>query len=147
MIPPTAQRRWPWYLLVASLAGNMLLIGAFTAHFFHPPPPPPGLSHGMKRLVERASDILPPADAQILRRAFDAERGALALMDDNQDAMRQRLRDAVRATPFDAEALRNALDAARTTDLELRRRVDSKVVEVLSQLSDEGRRRLADLGR
>ncbi|WP_207460128.1 periplasmic heavy metal sensor [Azospirillum sp. SYSU D00513] len=141
----TVQRRWPWYLLVASLAGNMLLGGVFAARFFHHPPPP-GPEHAVRRFVERASEALPPADSEILRQAFEAERGTLARMGGNMEELQRRLRTAAAAKPFDAEALNQAFETARTTDMELRRQLDAKVIEVLGRMSEEGRRRLVELG-
>ena len=141
---PTAQRRWPWYLLVASLAGNMLMGGVFAARFLHHPPPGP--EHAVRRFVERASDVLPPEDAEILRRALEAERETLVRMGGNMEELRRRLEAGVTASPFDPQAVSRAFEAARTTDAELRRRLDDKVVEVLSRMSEEGRRRLAEMG-
>lgn len=137
------QRRWPWYLLVASLAGNMLLGGAFAAMLLHPPPPPHhGPMRGFEAFVERASRRLPPDDAALLRQAFEAERPSLVRMEATMDELRRRLRAGILAQPFDPDALRRAFDEAHATEAELRQRFDVKAIETLSRMSAEGRRRL-----
>lgn len=143
-----APRRWPWYLLVGSLAVNMLLGGILAALALHllPPPPPPDPAQGMKAFIERAARDLSPADAEILRRSYEAERATLTRMHENMEAMRDQFRASMQAPAFDPEALRRSLEEAHATEAELRRRVDSRVIEVLVQLSPEGRRKLVEMG-
>ncbi|WP_188262040.1 periplasmic heavy metal sensor [Azospirillum tabaci] len=143
-----APRRWPWYLLVGSLAVNMLLGGILAAQALHlmPPPPPPDPGQGIARLVERAERELSPADATILRRGYEAERTTISRMRENMESMRRRLHDSMQAPAFDPEGLRHALEQAHATEAELRGRLDGRAIEVLSQLSPEGRRKLLELG-
>ncbi|AWJ85978.1 hypothetical protein TSH58p_20875 (plasmid) [Azospirillum sp. TSH58] len=143
-----APRRWPWYLLVGSLAVNMLLGGILAAQALHllPPPPPPDPGQGIARLVERAERELSPTDAAILRRGYEAERTAVDRMHENMESMRRQLRDSMQAPIFDPEGLRRALEQAHATEAELRSRLDSRAIEVLSQLSPEGRRKLLEMG-
>ncbi|QCO19094.1 periplasmic heavy metal sensor (plasmid) [Azospirillum brasilense] len=145
---PTAPRRWPWYLLIGSLGMNMLLGGILAAQALHlmPPPPPPDPGQGLERFVERAERELSPADAAVLRRGYEAERMAVERMHQNMEAMRRQLRDSMNAPTFDPDGLRRALDQAHATEADLRGRLDSRVIEVLSQLSPEGRRKLVEMG-
>ncbi|QCN99144.1 periplasmic heavy metal sensor (plasmid) [Azospirillum argentinense] len=145
---PTAPRRWPWYLLIGSLGMNMLLGGILAAQALHlmPPPPPPDPGQGLERFVERAERELSPADAAVLRRGYEAERMAVERMHQNMEAMRRQLRDSMSAPTFDPDGLRRALDQAHATEADLRGRLDSRVIEVLSQLSPEGRRKLVEMG-
>ncbi|MDQ2106616.1 periplasmic heavy metal sensor [Azospirillum isscasi] len=144
----TAPRRWPWYLLVGSLAVNMLLGGILAAQALHllPPPPPPEPGQGMERFIERAARELSPTDAEILRRGYEAERGTLDRIHENMEAMRGQLRTSMQAPAFDPEALRRAFEQAHATEAELRNRVDSRVIETLGRLSPEGRRKLVEMG-
>ncbi|MBK3778244.1 periplasmic heavy metal sensor [Azospirillum sp. YIM DDC1] len=145
---PATPRRWPWYLLVGSLAMNMLLGGILAAQALHlmPPPPPPDPGQGIARFVERAERGLSPADAAILRRGYEAERATVDRMRENMEAMRRQIRDSMKAPTFDPEGLRRALEQAHATEADLRGRMDSRVIEVLGQLSPEGRRKLLEMG-
>ncbi|QCO06859.1 periplasmic heavy metal sensor [Azospirillum argentinense] len=145
---PAAPRRWPWYLLIGSLAVNMLLGGILAAQALHlmPPPPPPDPGQGIARFVERAERSLSPADAAILRRGYEAERTAIESMHQNMEAMRHQIRESMKAPTFDPEGLRRAFEQAHATEAELRGRMDSRVIEVLGQLSPEGRRKLMEMG-
>lgn len=140
-----ARRRWPWFVLLASLAVNALLVGIFVAQVLDPPPPPHSLEYAVRRFVERAVGILPPGDARLLRSAFDGEREALARMDDNREVVRRRLEELIGSSDFNADELTRTFDAARAANAELKRRIDGTVVEVLSRMSPEGRRRLFDV--
>lgn len=140
-------RRWPWYLLVASLAGNMLLGGAFAAMLLRPPPPPPGGPvQGVEAFVERAARHLAPEDTALVRQAFEAERPSLVRMHDTMEELRRRLRAGTLAQPFDPDALRRAFDEAHAVEADLRRRLDARVIETLSRMSEDGRRRLVEMG-
>ncbi len=143
-----APRRWPWYLLVGSLAMNMLLGGILAAQALHllPPPPPPDPGQGIARFVERAEHGLSPADAAILRSGYEAERATVERMQENMDSMRRHLRDSMQAPSFDPDGLRRALEEAHATEAALRDRLDSRVIEVLGRLSPEGRRKLLEMG-
>ncbi|MBK3736885.1 periplasmic heavy metal sensor [Azospirillum brasilense] len=145
---PAAPRRWPWYLLVGSLGMNMLLGGILAAQALHlmPPPPPPDPGQGIARFVERAERALSPADAAILRRGYEAERTSIERMHQNMETMRHQIRESIKAPIFDPDGLRLSLEQAHATEAELRGRMDSRVIEVLGQLSPEGRRKLMDMG-
>ncbi|WP_454020641.1 periplasmic heavy metal sensor [Azospirillum sp. Marseille-Q6669] len=145
---PAAPRRWPWYLLVGSLGMNMLLGGILAAQALHlmPPPPPPDPGQGIARFVERAERALSPADAAILRRGYEAERTSIERMHQNMEAMRRQLHDSMQAPAFEPESLRRALEQAHAAEADLRGRLDNRAIEVLSQLSPEGRRKLLEMG-
>lgn len=148
MTPPRPrQRRWPWYLLVASLAGNMLLGGAMVAHIVHRPPPPGGPMRDIERFVDRATRELSPADGELLRKAFVEERPSLERMRDVIDGMRAALQAGLLAPRFDGDALLATFDKAHEEENEVRHRLDRKMVEVLSRMSDEGRHKLAEFGQ
>ncbi|WP_029009306.1 periplasmic heavy metal sensor [Azospirillum halopraeferens] len=146
MIRPTVRCRWPWYLLVASLGLNMFFGVVLAARAWHHRPPP-SPEHRFEQFIERASGVLGPADAELLREAFATERASLAAIHANIEVLRLKLRESLTADTFDADALARTFDRTRTMELDLRRRVDARVVETLNRLSDEGRHRLADLGR
>ncbi|MGQ9365011.1 periplasmic heavy metal sensor [Azospirillum sp. ST 5-10] len=143
----TVGRRWPWYLLIASLAANMLLIGIFVGQLMHwgpPPPPPPGPERRLAHFVDRVAEVLSPADASVLRETFEAKRSLLRQQEDNRDALRRAVERALSGDTYDAQALADAFARFHAADDELSRQVDAAVVDVLGRLSAEGRQTLAD---
>ncbi|MGF7175159.1 periplasmic heavy metal sensor [Azospirillum doebereinerae] len=146
MIPtatPTARRRWPWFLLVGSLAVNMLAGGFAVAHMLRPPPPPPG-PEAVAHFIDGVSKHLPAADAAILRNALDEARPLFARMDEKRAAFGPRLRAELAAKPFDQERLKALIDANRVEDERLRGEIDDRVVTTLGRLSPEARHRLSE---
>ncbi|CCD03535.1 periplasmic heavy metal sensor [Azospirillum baldaniorum] len=144
-----APRRWPWYLLVGSLAVNMLLGGILAAQALHlmAPSAPTRSRPGESRASSSGpSGALSPGDAAVLRRGYEAERTSIERMHQNMEAMRHQIRESIKAPTFDPEGLRRALEQAHATEAELRGRMDSRVIEVLGQLSPEGRRKLMEMG-
>lgn len=147
MTPPTlrpVRRGWPWYLLVGSLAVNMLAGGFVVAHFLRPPPPPPGPEHALNRFIERAAKDLPADDVTILRHAVNEARPIFVRMDANRDGFGPRLRAELTAQPFDAERIRALFAANRTADDNLRAEIEARAVDTLKRLSPEARLRLAE---
>lgn len=137
-------RRWPWYLLIASLATNMLLIGIFVGQvmFGHPPPPPPGPA-GLERFIDRVSERLSAADAAVLRDSFEEKRSLFDRLEDNRDSLRRGVDRALRSDPFDANGLTRTFDDFHRRENAISEEIDGAVVDVLSRLSAEGRRTLA----
>lgn len=138
------RRRWPWFLLVASLAMNMLAGGFAVAHMLRPPPPP-GPEHALARFIDHAARELPAADVAILRGALDGGKPLLARMHENRESFGPRLRAELSAEPFDAGRLNALFAANRAADDVARGQIEERVVETLKRLSPEGRRRLADI--
>lgn len=142
-----ADRRW---LLPASFALNVFLGVALAAHAFRPgfgPPPPPPKPD---KLMERIAETLPPADAAILRSAFEQQRSRLDRFRDHRDDFPDRIRAALQADHFDAETLRRLLAEGRIRRDEFETALETLLVDAASVMSPEGRRKLADwrpLGR
>lgn len=142
---PAIRRRWPWFLLVGSLALNMLAGGFVVAHAFRPPPPPPsGPEHLVERFVDDVSPRLSPADAAILRKAMDDARPLFVRMHISREEFAPRLRMALMAQPFDPAGLKALFGSIHASDAALRSEFETHVVDTLSRLSPEGRLRLAE---
>jgi uncharacterized membrane protein len=144
--------RWREVLLMASLCLNVAL-ATYVGVQWLAPPPPPGVGAGFgtgpgllpRRLIARAADRLPKADADLLWRAYHAkERDVVAAQTDFLLALGRAAR-AIAAPDPDAAALREAMIDAR----DKRRRVGELVVdtflEALPQMSAQGRRDLVSL--
>lgn len=141
---PSIRRRWPWFLLVGSLALNMLAGGFVVAHTFRPPPPPPGPEHVVERFVDEVSARLSPADAAILRKALDDARPLFVRFRAAREEVVPRLRTELMAEPFDPARLKVLFESIHTNDAALRKEFEARVADILSRLSPEGRLRLAE---
>ena len=135
-----ALTRW---LLPASFALNVFLGAALLVHALRPdfgpppPPPPPG------KLVEKIAATLPPADAEILRQAFATlpEREGRPR---GPEEFHRRLREALLAPNFDAEALRHSLAEGRAERDRFDLALEHALITAATAMSVEGRRKLAD---
>ena len=130
---PSIRRRWPWFLLVGSLALNMLSGGFVVAHAFRTPP-----------LVDEVSDRLSPADAAILCKALDDAQPLFVRIHAGREEFAPRLRTELTAEPFDSKRLTALFDNIHANDAALRREFEARVADTLSRLSPEGRLRLAE---
>lgn len=140
----TPGRRWSLVALVASLGFNLFLAGMILGRvgggpFFngHPPPPSPD------GFIERIADRLPPADAEIVRKAMSTHRES---MDQDMERRRRfgdRVRQALMAEPFDADALGTVIAEEDAAEQESRLRFTKSLVGIARALSPEGRRQLA----
>lgn len=142
MTPPI-RRRWPWFLLVGSLAVNMLAGGFAVAHMVRPPPPP-GPEGALNRFIDHVSKDLPPGDADVLRRALDEARPLFVRMHTIRDEFGPRLRAELIASPFDLDRIRALFESGRAADDALRVEIDGRAIEVIKRLSPEARLRLAE---
>jgi uncharacterized membrane protein len=138
--------RWRAGVLMASLCLNVALATYVGVQWLAPPPPGagPGIGSGMlpRRLVARAADRLPTADADLLWRAFRARERELAAAQADFLLTLGRASRAIAAADFDGAALHEAMIDAR----DKRRRVGELVVDTfldaLPQMSAQGRRDL-----
>lgn len=142
MTPPI-RRRWPWFLLVGSLAVNMLAGGFVVAHMIRPPPPP-GPEGALNRLIDHVSKDLPESDADVLRRALDEARPLFVRMHANHDEFGPRLRAELIASPFDLDRIRALFESVRAADDALRVEIDGRAIDAIKRLSPEARLRLAE---
>jgi Heavy-metal resistance len=86
---------------------------------------------------------LPPADAAILRRAFNAR---IAVIRDNQAQMAgfpDRVLAAVGAEPFRIDAVATALADGQTSRNVFEEAIAAAVLDAIGQMSPEGRHRIA----
>lgn len=141
---PSLRRRWPWFLLVGSLALNMLAGGFIVAHAFRPPPPPPGPERALEHFIDRAAEDLSPGDVAILRKALRDARPLFVRMHVSREEFAPRLRTELMADPFDPGRVKALFDSSHAIDESLRSDLESRVVDTLSRLSPEGRLRLAE---
>lgn len=139
--------------LLASVGLNLFLLGTMVPRWLGPKPPPgnkivmmgPDGPGGPLFAMHRMMDDLPEADAKILREHFGSDMEKLAEKAKTFRDRIDRLRDLMRAEPFDAAALRTELESAAADRLTMEKAQTDRIIEVLGKLSPEGRRRLADM--
>jgi len=142
--------------LLASVGLNLFLLGTMVPRWLGPKPPHgdkmvmmgpdgPGGPGGPLFAMHRMMDDLPEADAKILKEHFGSDMEKLMEKAKSFRGRIDRLRDLMRADPFDAAALRAELDSVAADRLTMENAQTDRIIEVLGKLSPEGRRRLADM--
>jgi uncharacterized membrane protein len=140
--PPAGQ--WSRRILLASLALNLFFLGTWAAltwrHYSqhqHGPWTP-------AVRIERMAAALPPGDAEKLRAELRAHTGDIEAATAAFRAAQRHMRDALRAEPFNADALRAAMADARTARDKLDEALQNVVAAASAGMTPEGRRKLAD---
>lgn len=142
--------------LLASVGLNLFLLGTMVPRWLGPKPPfgdkmvmmgpdGPGGPGGPLFAMHRMMDDLPEADAKILKEHFGSD---MEKMMDKAKLFRDRidrLRDLMRADPFDPVALRTELESTAADRQTMEKAQTDRIIEVLGKLSPEGRRRLAEM--
>jgi len=145
---PATDRSSRW-LLLFSLALNLFFIGIGGALLLQgggavSNPPATAIDRSVATRIARIAATLPPADADRLRAAYRANRDGI----DGTRAAYRRMQDAVRAAlraePFDVEALRAAMANLRTARQVFDRRLQDFFAVVASDMTPAGRQKLAD---
>ena len=138
--------RW---LLLTSLALNLFFVGvggALLLQSYAPDPavPPAGSERSMAGRIERIAVTLPREDADRLRAAYQASRdeidGTRGAYRDRQEAMRV----ALRAEPFNSDALKAAMSEMRNARQTFDRRIHEFFAQQAAEMSPTGRQKLAD---
>ena len=131
-------------IILGSLALNLFFIGAWAAfawrHYAwerHRPWSP-------ATRIERLAAALPAGDADKLRSEFRARQGNIEAAIASYRQAQHAMREALRAEPFNAEALRAAMAAARDARGKLDETLQDVIATAGAAMTSEGRRSLAD---
>jgi uncharacterized membrane protein len=142
--PPAATGRRSRWILFASLALNLFFIGALAAfawrHYAwerHGPWNP-------ATRMERLAAALLPADGEKLRSEFRAHQRNIDQAVTLYRQAQRHTREALRAEPFNAEALRAAMAEARIARSKLDEALQDVIAAAGAAMTPEGRRSLAD---
>jgi uncharacterized membrane protein len=127
------------WLLPISLALNLFFVILAVRHhpFLHPHPMNP------RDVVAFLKANLSPADAAIMQQSFAAHAADLPDIERGRQDFPDRIRDALRAEPFDPDKLRAALIEARQSHQAMEDGLAAALVEAASRISAEGRAKLA----
>jgi uncharacterized membrane protein len=140
--PPAGQ--WSRRILLASLALNLFFLGAWAAltwrHYSHEQhgPGTPAMR------IERMAAALPAGDAEKLHAELRVHTGDIEAATGAFRAAQRRMREALRAEPFNADALRAAMADARTARDKLDEALQNVIAAASAGMTPEGRRKLAD---
>lgn len=131
-------------LLLLSVAVNVLLVGVFIGRWSTSSRPPPGGPAGMMRyMIDDMGRNMSPADRAILWNAYQAHASVLQDRGAEHRAAFDAVHRAMGAQPFDRGVLERALAAASQLDTVERDAVGQTLVDAASQMSAEGRQRMA----
>ncbi|HEV2957318.1 MAG TPA: periplasmic heavy metal sensor [Xanthobacteraceae bacterium] len=130
--------------MFASLALNLFFLGAWAAlawrHYAwqqHGPWNPASR-------IERLAAALPPGDADKLRGEFRAHQSNIEAAITSYRQAQRRMREALRAEPFNTEALRAAMAEARVARGKLDEALQDVIATAGAAMTPQGRRSLAD---
>lgn len=143
-LAPTMTRGSSRWLLLGSLALNLFFIGVVVAFAIRAPAPTPAWDRDVFVRVERIASTLPPADAEILRGRIKASRADIEAAQSKHRAAQDVIRVALRAQPFDAEALRTAMANTRAARQAFDQTIQAMFAGTAAQMSQAGREALAD---
>lgn len=136
---------WRWLALSLSLLCNVFLAALIAGHFLSRrigPAASPIASAPMARALERAQAILSPQDAASFREALVREKSRYLQSALRVAAARRQLGRRIAAEPFDPRAAGQALAAWRVSWNGFVGDFSGPLIDALSAISPEGRRRL-----
>ncbi|HML13230.1 MAG TPA: periplasmic heavy metal sensor [Xanthobacteraceae bacterium] len=143
---PLASRAGSWsrWILFVSLALNLFFIGAWAAltwrHYA-------GAHHGPmtpESRIERLASALPADDAAKLRAQFRAHEADIEAATAAYRLAQRRMREALRAEPFNSDTLRADMVEARAARGKLDATLQDVIASAVATMTPEGRRNLAD---
>jgi len=132
--------RW---LLLGSLALNLFFVGVAVAMVIRAPAPSYWDRNVFVR-VERLATTLPPADADLVRGAMNANLDVIEAAQAKFHEAREHIHTTLRQEPFDPAALRAAMADSRNARLALDQLVQGAFANTAGQMSAAGRHALAD---
>jgi len=132
--------RW---LLLGSLALNLFFVGVAVAMAIRAPAPPYWDRNVFVR-VERLAVTLPPADADLVRGAMNANHAVIDTAQTKFHDAREHIHTVLRQEPFDPAALRAAMAESRNARLAFDQLIQGIFATTAAQMSGAGRHALAD---
>lgn len=137
----TTGARW---LLIGSLALNLFFVGVAVAMAIRTPAPAPRWDPDVFVRVERLSATLPPADADMLRGAYQANHDRIAAAQTAYQDGRRSIHAILRQEPFNIDELRDAMAKTRAARQALDQTVQSVFADTVVKLSPAARHAIAD---
>ncbi len=107
---------------------------------------PAPIDRSISTRIERLAAVLPAPDADILRRNYQANRGAVDAARSAYEAARESVRASLRREPFDVGAMRASMTQTRAARQEFEQLLQNVIVAAAGEMSQAGRTHLADYG-
>ena len=139
---PPARTMGSRWLLLGSLALNLFFVGVAVAMAIRAPAP--RWDPDVFVRVERLSATLPPADADILRGAYQANHDRIAGAQAAYQDGRRSIHTILRQDPFKIEDLRDAMAKTRAARQAVDQAVQSVFADTVVKLSPAARHAVAD---
>ncbi|MEC4592896.1 MULTISPECIES: periplasmic heavy metal sensor [Nitrospirillum] len=139
--------RWRGPLLIASVGVNLFLAGTFVPHLLrhHEVGPERGPAPGLNYRPRPLSDILPPADAELLQKAMAPDRADFQALEKQARESWAEIQPLLAAEPFDTQAFAAALRKVADSRRAFEASRQSALVDALSRMSPEGRKKLSEM--
>ena len=137
------------WLLLSSLALNLFFVGAAGAVAYRYSSPVPlmtvsRIEHNLIGRLDRVADSLPSADADVMRAQLRADEVKIAAAQADLRLSQDDVRRSLRAEPFDAEAMRNAMTDNHAAHERFDQVIHDMLASAASKMSVVGRNKLAD---
>ncbi len=138
-------RTWRW-LLIASVALNLVFVGGLAALWLKGPPGHwrgGGASQTAFGLMKFSRE-LPPERRDAVRRHLKDARPALKATQNELRQVRAKAAEVLGSATYTAEAMRAALDSVASTDNRLRDMGTDALMKAIGELTPEDRKKLAE---
>ncbi len=137
------------WLLLGSLALNLVFVGAAGAVAYRYTSPVPltqvtRVDHNLVGRLDRVADSLPPADADAMREQLREDAIKIASAQADLRLSQDDVRRSLRAEPFDADAMRNAMAENHAAHERFDEVMHDMLAAAASKMSIVGRNKLAD---
>jgi uncharacterized membrane protein len=141
---PAEIPRWRRIALPASIILNLFLMAVIGGHIWRAHSRNDTVGMPIARAISRAEDVLPPQDAAAFGAVMRRDAAHYALTAQRLRDAREELNRQLVAEPFDPEATRRALQGLETAWAHFLNDFSGTLIEGLSQVSPEGRRKLLE---
>jgi len=137
------------WLLLGSLALNLFFVGAAGAVAYRYTSPVPlapvtRIDHNLVDRFNRVADSLPPADGDAMRAQLREDAVKIATAQADLRLSQDEMRRSLRAEPFDADAMHNAMAENHAAHERFDQVVHDMMAAAASKMSVIGRNKLAD---
>jgi uncharacterized membrane protein len=138
-----------WLALALSVVLNLFLLAVIGGHFLSHRVGSARIAAGtpMAGAIARAEAVLDPADAAAFRAVLAHEQPRYTPSAEAVDAARRALAQRIIAEPFDPRAVSAALDTWRASWVRFMGDFSGPLIDALSSISPQGRRRLIEMRR
>lgn len=127
------------WLLIASLAVNLFLVGLMAGHRFSPPPIPDSVPGTVFGDLRRMADVLPADTRREIRDLFESHRPEIFSGLRGIRSARDDIREILRTEPYDPEALNAAFAVLRQRTDQVQSIVHGALVDVAGRLGPDER--------